>query len=273
MLSVIASIFKYNSGFDKIRYLFKGTIWAIRKRRGDKFVTKLWNNALVQVYPSTSYSSIFYRKYSEPTDMIFLRNNASLSDTLIDVGANVGLFSMTCCNDFKKIVLFEPSPETFKALQDTLVLNVDCLAEFESHNIGVSDKKGSLSFIAEPNLSPTSRVAKDYEKGIEVPVDTLDSVLNDRFESVVLKVDVEGHEENVFAGAEKLFSKKIVKLLMFERLGRTNLENVLEFMLKHDYTVFRILDDGSISTNSELVAEPLINLFTCPSEVFPTLKS
>jgi len=127
--------------------------------------------------------------------------------------------------------------------------------------------------VAEPNLSPTSRIAKDYEKGIDVPVDTHDSVLNDRFESVVLKVDVEGHEENVFFGAEKLFSNKIVKLLMFERLGRTNLENVLGFMIKHDYTVFRILDDGSISTDSELVAEPLINLFVCPSEVFPTLKS
>jgi hypothetical protein len=99
----------------------------------------------------------------------------------------------------------------------------------------------------------------------------LDSVLEQYNAPMIMKVDVEGHEEQVFLGAGNLFTKKLLKLVMFERLGRTNLDNILSFMDKHDYQVFRVMSDGNISVNRADIEEPLINLFACPKENFSKL--
>ena len=155
------------------------------------------------------------------------------------------LFSPYLFDRFSRFILFEPSPSTFNALTETTELNDD--TDFELHNVGVSDSMISL------------------------PLDMLDNMLKERFESLILKVDVEGYEEKVFKGASRLFENKMIKLLFFERLGRTNLGKVREFFEKHDYIVFRVLEDCTISTNEEVISIPLINLFACPREVFPNL--
>ena len=58
---------------------------------------------------------------------------------------------------------------------------------------------------------------------------------------------------------------------MFERLGRTNLANIKTFFSSYDYKLFCINNDGKISTDDRNIDKPLINLFACPSEVFPSL--
>lgn len=92
-------------------------------------------------------------------------------------------------------------------------------------------------------------------------------------ENLVMKIDVEGFEEQVFAGADKLFSSQRVKLLMFERLGRTNLENVRGFLEERGYTVFRVQSALATTTDERAIAEPCINLFACPAELYPQLAS
>jgi len=84
---------------------------------------------------------------------------------------------------------------------------------------------------------------------------------------------VEGFEEQVFAGADKLFASQRVKLLMFERLGRTNLNNVCGFLEQHGYTVFRVTDGLHTTTDEAAIAEPCINLFACPTELYSQLAS
>jgi len=91
------------------------------------------------------------------------------------------------------------------------------------------------------------------------------------YKNIVIKIDVEDFEYNVFLGAKKLFNKKKVKLVMFEWLGRTNLTNIKTFFSSYDYKLFCINNDGQISTNDKDIDIPLINLFACPSEVFPSL--
>ena len=65
-----------------------------------------------------------------------------------------------------------------------------------------------------------------------------------------------------------MFSKQLVKLLMFERLGRTNLVNVKKFLEGRGYVIFRVNNDLSVTTGESAISVPCINLFACPENVF-----
>lgn len=140
----------------------------------------------------------------------------------------------------------------------------------ELHNIGVGDHKDELFFEDQFPFSTTSRfVEKQGENNIRIPVDTLDHVLADRFDSLVMKIDVEGFEEKVFLGADQLFTDQRVKLVMFERLGRTNLANIKIFLERRGYVIFSVNRDMAITTDAQIISEPCINLFACPSNIYP----
>ena len=203
-----------NRPVDWPRYFLKALVWQVRKNRGHIFITVLPNGACIKVYPSTAYSGIFYQPWPEGSDLWFIRKHAALSETFVDVGANVGLFSASLFDRFRNFVCFEPAPSSFRALRETVALNpkVNC----ELHNVGVGNTKEYLYFENEDDYSTTSRfVAKESANTISILVDTLDHLLDYRYSSLVMKIDVEGFEEKVFAGAERLFSRKIVKLVMF----------------------------------------------------------
>lgn len=272
IFNVLSAILEGNRGFDCVVYLIKGMQWQLRKRLGHSFVCNLDNGAAVQVHPSTAYSGIFYARNPEGDDMLFLRKHCALTDTFVDVGANVGLFSASLFDCFKKVICFEPAPSSFRALSETCALNPQVACEL--HNIGVGAEPGELYFDDQYDFSTTSRfVPEAGENTIRVAIDTLDNVLGVDGESLVMKIDVEGFEEQVFAGADKLFAAQRVKLLMFERLGRTNLESVRGFLEQRGYTIFRVISGLHTTTDEAAIAEPCINLFACPAELYPELAS
>lgn len=204
--------------------------------------------------------------------MQFLQRHASLADTFVDVGANVGLFSAALFGAFRHFVLFEPAPSSFAALQATLKLNpVDAKAV----NMGLGDVAGTLHFLDEGDCSTTSRFVSNPGPGqqtIEVPCDTLDNQLSCEG-TFVVKIDVEGFEEKVFLGARQLLERQRIRLVMFERLGRTNIDRIKAYLQGLDYEIFYVREDGSISRSEADIRRPLVNLFAAPSKVFEELTA
>lgn len=270
ILPIVKTVFTDNRPGDWPRYTIKALVWQIRKRLGHTFDVSMENGAKVHVHPSTAYSGIFYARNPEGDDMLFLRKHANLADTFVDVGANVGLFSASLFDCFKTVICFEPAPSSFRALSESCALNpqVDC----ELHNIGVGAEPGELYFEDQFDYSTTSRfVPEAGENTIRVGIDTLDNVLGVDGESLVMKIDVEGFEEQVFAGADRLFAAQRVKLLMFERLGRTNLDHVRGFLEQRGFPGNqRALHT---TTDAEAVSEPCINLLACPAGLYSELAS
>ena len=276
-LLIIYNIFYYNKGIDKLIYFFSAHYWMIVKYFGISVRKKISSGFLFQCHPSSSYSPLFYFKYIEHEDINFLIKNSHLSETFIDVGANIGAVTGYLFGKFKTMYLFEPTKETFNALKTSIDLNANSGVEFKPIQKGLSDDDGFIDFVDEGGLSSVNRAVglndKENQKVLKVEVCKLDSLLPKNFIDCILKVDVEGYEEKVFLGSKKLFNKKKVKLVMFERLGRTNLTNIKTFFSSYDYKLFCINKDGQISTNDKDIDIPLINLFACPSEVFPSLLS
>lgn len=64
-------------------------------------------------------------------------------DTVLDVGANVGMFSIYVKKKFGcRVVAFEPVPELFNFLCENILLNGLELEDFELHNCAVYDTDG-----------------------------------------------------------------------------------------------------------------------------------
>jgi FkbM family methyltransferase len=136
-------------------------------------------------------------------------------DTLVDVGANVGLYTAALSRATHlfpgiRFVAFEPHPETFRRLRLTL----DGLAA-ELHNLAVSNCCGVLEFSRGAG-SATFGVRKDGHRfrlsgpAMRIAATTLDQAALPG-NSLVIKLDVEDHEREVLEGAEGLLAAGRVK--------------------------------------------------------------
>lgn len=273
ILKIVSTIWTENTGIDRCVFLLHGFIWQLRKRLGHSLVTTLANGAKLKVYPNTAFSAAFYTRWLERKDLLFIRAHADLAPTFVDVGANVGVFSASLFDKFSYFILIEPAPACVTTLHETFALNPSVQGDII--NVAVSNRSGVASFLDEGDFSTTSRVVDgskaDSPEVISVVVETLDWILRARQEDFIIKVDVEGHEQQVFDGAQQLLGTGRIKLLMFERLGRTNLDNILTFFDAMNYVVFFILEDGTVTFDAETLRAPLINLFACPHSVVPRL--
>lgn len=111
-------------------------------------------NGLVLEAPSANEAKVIYRELFE--DCPYLRNGVTVSsgDTVLDIGANVGGFSVLLARRHRdlRIVAFEPIPETFAILERNAMRHLGG-AEFTLVNAGVSSAAGRERFEVPPNSS------------------------------------------------------------------------------------------------------------------------
>jgi FkbM family methyltransferase len=127
-------------------------------------------------------------------------------DTVVDVGANVGAISLaasTAVGPSGRVISIEPHPRTFGYLQQNIRLNRR--ENIRALNCAVGATAGTLSF---SDLDADDRNAVIDRGGLQVRVETLDALLDDRPEPIaLLKVDVEGFEKYVFEGARRVLER------------------------------------------------------------------
>ena len=142
---------------------------------------------------------------------------------VVDVGANAGLFThfVWTMRPDTRFIIFEPLPRMAKRIEDW---GAKTHASFLLHNKAVSNYCGTTSFFASSESDDTASL--DPEAGrqlkFEVPVVTLDSVLPD-MPILVLKIDVEGFECDVLAGAKQTLQRArflIIEAHSQDALGR-----------------------------------------------------
>jgi len=120
------------------------------------------------------------------------------TDTVIDVGANIGIFSIYVKKKFNcKVISFEPVPDIFELFKKNIELNGLSLSDFQIHNKAITSEAGNVIKIGTPydNSGGSSKFYKTNWKINECITETLDNYLNIRCK--YLKIDCEGSEYEI----------------------------------------------------------------------------
>ncbi|WP_405801477.1 FkbM family methyltransferase [Streptomyces sp. NBC_01506] len=175
---------------------------------------------------------------------------AATSRTILDVGAHVGYYAMIAALAAPKATVhaFEPVPP----IHARLAVNhrVNGLKNLVLHQNGVSDHAGTADInIRFPlsNLLSTGSSLEEFSKPLStafttrVHLLTLDETLGETPVDLI-KIDVEGHEPSVLAGARGLI-KRDRPVIILEALHKTMLGKLTEPFEGLDYT-FRWISES-----------------------------
>lgn len=137
--------------------------------------------------------------YFEAPILAELKRRVTSRGVIVDVGAHIGNHSVYFAQNlpYSQIHAFEPWPANLELLRHNLAM----WPEVYIHPHALSDQAGSVHMLADANPGHI-RLGAD---GPTVEAFTLDAF---RFRDVtLLKIDVEGHEPQVLAGARETIAQ------------------------------------------------------------------
>lgn len=138
-------------------------------------------------------------------EIAFLSRHFPDQGVFVDVGANIGFWSLRFSHVFPRAKIFaiEANPTTFNALCENIERNA--FRNIRAVNVGVSDEVGSLPLYCNDTGNrggdSFARSMAGRVRSIMVSVKPLEAILRDAgLESVdVIKMDIEGLEEKVLS--------------------------------------------------------------------------
>jgi FkbM family methyltransferase len=164
----------------------------------------------------TGATGNLYCGLHEYGDMGFLLHFLRSEDFFVDVGANIGSFSILASGVVgARSVALEPVPSTFSALRLNIAINglVGMIDPFCAA-AGPHQCRARFSI----DRGPQNGLVADTYCGdsAEVMVMSLDTVIEKGTCPALLKVDVEGSEQGVLEGASKSLLQPTLKAVLLE---------------------------------------------------------
>jgi len=204
----------------KIKAISRFAKWQINTRLNPYPVVYSYTDKtkLIIQRSMTGATGNLYCGLHEFNDMGFLLHFLRRDDLFVDIGANIGSYTVLAAGHVgASVVSIEPVPKTFEHLQNNISIN-QVANKVVAYNLALGNEKGQISFTS--TLDTMNHVATASEANtIEVPVDTLDAIMEKEKEPVLLKIDVEGFETNVLKGASQTLSRKNLKAIIIELNG------------------------------------------------------
>jgi len=153
---------------------------------------------------------IYYQGHSEPETAKLVMDFLKPGMTFWDVGAHIGEYSLLAAQRVGakgRIHALEPRPDVYEFLERNVVANG--LSNVTTHRLAVNDRSGvaQLSLRPEPSMSFLSSHQANDSAMASIPVNT--TTLDELWKVAgrtpdLIKVDVEGSERAVLAGAQNL---------------------------------------------------------------------
>jgi FkbM family methyltransferase len=218
MLNTIKFIWHHPiSSGDRRAALFRYARWQIGTRLlgAPVVIPFVESTRLVCERSMTGATGNLYCGLHEFGDMGFLLHFLRPGDAFVDIGANVGSFSILASGVAgAKSVALEPVASTFATLQLNIAIN-GLEGMIEPLCIAAGSQRGSVRFSID--RGPQNRaVAHNYGgASAEVAVMSLDSVIADVCPAL-MKVDVEGSEDAVLEGASEALRWPTLRAVLIE---------------------------------------------------------
>ena len=163
---------------------------------------------------------------TEPDDARFALDFLRPGDLFIDVGANIGFYSVLAARRGASVKAFEPTPDARAVLERNAFLNgVEC--DVSVREAACGSASGSARFTIGLDID-NHLASADDPSAVAIEMTTLDQEVSDAVTGqLMLKVDAEGHEVEVLGGAGELISKYRPVVLVEVYDGGRSIRNVL----------------------------------------------
>jgi FkbM family methyltransferase len=176
------------------------------------------NESMLIVEPGLNGATCnLYAGIYEFEDMAFALHLLREGDLFVDVGANIGSYTVLAgAVRGANSISIEPVPTAFAHLVRNINLN-GIRAKVDVRNLAIGSKVGGIKFTSARDA--VNHVATEEEMReediIEVGVCTLDGVVG-QLNPILIKIDVEGYEPEVIAGAKNTLSNDSLLAVIVE---------------------------------------------------------
>lgn len=251
MKDVILFIFRNNHFFKALKYLIIGSIYQIFKRLTKNVISiQIFNGKQIFLFPNSTVSSEYvYTDIPDKAEIKILRDLVRKDDFFLDIGANIGSYSVCLMDLTANIRAFEPHPFTAARCKMNFLLNNFPAANVSQ--IALSNSNGFAHFTDKGSSSTTNTITQSCteNESIEVEMKTLDSFVLDnnlpKDGDYILKIDVEGHERQLFEGASIFLTSYNIKGLVFECFDETDTFALLK---KYGFLSFKKISENNYFT-------------------------
>ncbi len=168
----------------------------------------------------TGATGNYYCGLHEFEDTAFVLHALRPGDLFIDVGANIGSYTLLAVAAGARTLSYEPAPLAFARLRDNVNLN-DAGARVRLRHAAVGSAAGEVLITCDQDTMNHVIPAGSAESTSPLKVASvrLDDELAAESGTSILKVDVEGYEAQVLAGAQQLLRRSGLQAVILELNG------------------------------------------------------
>jgi FkbM family methyltransferase len=161
------------------------------------------------VFPTRYYK--YYESNYEKASFAFVKSKVKPGDVVLDIGGHIGLYAVVfgkLVQPTGKVYSFEPTPDTNKILQKSVVLN-KLQKVISVQGEAISKERGETVFYISENNADNSNSLVNYKapnskSGIKVPLISIDEFSAGLKKKInFIKIDVEGVELDAVIGARE----------------------------------------------------------------------
>jgi FkbM family methyltransferase len=189
--------------------------WQLRSRFKDEILFQWIEGQRLAVRRGmTGATENIYVGLHEFPDMMLLLHFLRKGDLFLDVGANVGTYTVLASGVCEaETWAFEPDPNTSRHLERNIAVNgLNALVKVYQCALGA--EQGEVAFTV--GLDTVNRIASADDRNVRMTrLERLDDVI-DCSHPVMIKLDVEGAEQGVLEGANALLAELSLKVVELE---------------------------------------------------------
>ena len=242
---------------------FYGVIGEVRTRVNTKMSVNTSKMVEKQIY---------YWGEWEPFLSRYLQDAPKRPGIFLDLGANIGYFTLLAASRFDQVIAVEASPSIAKRLSGNVLSNG--FQNVDIRNVAVGEEAGEADFFFDEGQSGGSSLLPGNGRVREatVPVRPLAEILTPEEvgQLAFIKVDVEGYEhialQQILDQIDHL-PHKIEIVLEYAPERNQNLWGIIEAFLPHGFRAQWMQGTYDISEYSDLAARPTLDaLSSAPDE-------
>jgi len=214
----------------KLRAWARFVSWQINSRiRTEVVVPWILDLRLAARRGMTGATGNLYCGLHEFFDMMLLLHFLRSDDLFLDIGSNIGCYAILASGGCGAATwAFEPDPDTVSGLRRNVEVN-SLQGLVTVHDVALGSSDSTVPFTI--GYDTVNRVASSSDSNVRmVRQKPLDSLLEGRSPGMI-KLDVEGYEEEVVTGASKTLQNRALKVIVIE----TVTPNIRAELLRNDF--------------------------------------